>query len=415
MNSGGETLIPVSGKVVGRPEVAYMTDAAQELVLTGGRWAKAFAQSLGKFLKRHHISLVNSGSSANLLALSALTSHEIPEERRLKPGDYVVTTATSFPTTVAPIYQIGCTPIYVDVELGNYNAQIGHLTDKIEVWKPKAMILAHTLGNPFDMGEVLKLCARYGIWLIEDNCDALGAEWNGRRTGSFGVFSTYSFYPAHHITTGEGGAVASYNGRYAKIINSFRDWGRDCWCLPGKENTCNKRFSWQCGHLPYGYDHKYIYSHLGFNMKMTEMQAACGAAQMQRLPEFVFKRRRNFRRLHENMKVFEEYFVLPSWHQKAKPSWFGYPITIRDGVPFSRAQITQYLESKGIATRTIFGGNIMKQPAFIKRQRIGSAGEMIIADKVMTDSFWVGLWPGLSLMDMDFIFITISAFLQEYA
>lgn len=409
----GRPIVPVSGKVVGEIETRYMKAAAEELVLTGGPWGENFSRKLRSFLKVRHVSLCNSGSSANLLALSALTSRDIPEPYRLMPGNGIITVAASFPTTVAPIYQIGCIPIFLDIELGTYNVDV-KLLDAALPYLPKAIILAHTLGNPFNIDEVLAFCKEHKIWLVEDNCDALGSKWKGRFTGTFGVYSTLSFYPAHHITTGEGGAVVSYNGRRAKIVNSFRDWGRDCWCSPGNDNTCGKRFAQSHGALPHGYDHKYVYSHLGYNLKMTEMQAACGAAQMERLEGFVKARQLNFHKLDGHMHQFEDLFILPEWSMHTEPSWFGYPLTIRDKAPFSRQQLTGFLENYGIATRPIFGGNITEQPAFKDRKYIAYPRRMPNANKVMKDSFWVGIWPGLQGWKIEYIAEAFRRFVEGH-
>jgi len=405
--------VPVSGKVVGGRERAYMIKAAEELQLCGGHYEKEFADALQSYLGVRHVSLCNSGSSANLLALSALTSPSIPEERRLEPGDGVIIATTSFPTTVAPVYQHRLLPIFVDVGIASYNILPGLLKHTLE-YKPKAIMIAHTLGLPFDVDAVLEFCARHGVWLIEDNCDALGSEFNGQKTGSFGVYSTQSFYPAHHITTGEGGAVSSYSGRYAKILNSFRDWGRDCWCLPGHDNTCGKRFEQQHGSLPSGYDHKYVYSHIGYNMKMTEMQAACGLAQMKQVDLFTTRRRRNFRWFDSALRASgcDDFFILPGVHKKARPSPFGYPIGVRHCAEFRVMDLIRHLESKEIATRRVFAGNVIRQPAFAKRP-YASVGEFSGADFIMKNSFWVGCWHGLTLDDMQYIHDAIIEFVED--
>jgi len=406
--------VPVSGKVVGPRETGYMIEAAMELQLCGGHFEEDFADALQSYLGVRHVSLCNSGSSANLLALSALTSPSIPKERRLEPGDRVIVATTSFPTTVAPVYQHRLLPIFVDVGISTYNIQPKLLQHTLE-HRPKAIMIAHTLGLPFDVDAVLEFCARHGIWLIEDNCDALGSDWNGQKTGSFGVYATHSFYPAHHITTGEGGAVASYNGKYAKLLNSFRDWGRDCWCPPGKDNSCGKRFSQQHGDLPDGYDHKYTYSHIGYNMKMTEMQAACGVAQMQRIDSFARTRRINFAHLDEALRdsTYADLFVLPEIHGNANPVLFGYPIGVRSVAPFNAATLIQYLEGRGVATRRIFAGNVIRQPAFAKRPYV-SVGGFSGADFIMENSFWVGCWHGLTLDDIYYIHEVITEFVEMY-
>lgn len=406
--------VPVSGKVVGPRETGYMIEAATELQLCGGHFEEEFADALRSYLGVRHVSLCNSGSSANLLALSALTSSSIPKERRLEPGDGVIVTTTSFPTTVAPVYQHRLLPIFVDVGIDTYNILPKLLEHTLE-YRPKAIMVAHTLGLPFDVDAVLEFCARNGVWLIEDNCDALGSEWDGQRTGSFGVYSTQSFYPAHHITTGEGGAVSSYNERYKRILESFRDWGRDCWCRPGRDNTCGRRFSQTFEGIPPEYDHKYIYSHIGYNMKMTEMQAACGLAQMRKIDQFTLSRLDNFAYLDMALRVHRcsEFLILPKVHHKASPSPFGYPIGVRSRAPFAAKNMIQYLESAGIATRRVFAGNVIRQPAFASRP-YASVGGFNGADFIMENSFWVGCWHGLTLDDMQYIKDVIIEFVEMH-
>jgi len=405
--------IPVSGKVVGPREIAYMQQAAGELQLCGGHFEEEFADALRGYLGTRHVSLCNSGSSANLLALAALTSHQIPKERRLEPGDGVILATTSFPTTVAPVYQYRLLPIYIDVG-ASYNILPELLYGTLK-YNPKAIMIAHTLGFPFDVDEVLKFCARNGIWLIEDNCDALGSVWDGKKTGSFGVYSTQSFYPAHHITTGEGGAVSSYNGRYKRILESFRDWGRDCWCRPGVDGTCGKRFSQDFEGLPAGYDHKYTYSHIGYNLKMTEMQAACGLAQMSELDYFTEKRKQNFFRLYSLLSYNDAWeFLTPvEIHPKTVPSPFGFPISVKPAAPFKANGLIEYLEKNGIATRRVFAGNVIRQPAFAARPYADVNG-FANADFIMENSFWVGCWHGLSNSDMTAIAFTIISFLEKF-
>jgi CDP-6-deoxy-D-xylo-4-hexulose-3-dehydrase len=413
MKLAGRT-VPVSGKVISEREVAYMQQAAGEAWLTGGHFEEEFANALRQYLGVRHTSLCNSGSSANLLALAALTSPQIPGERRLEPGDGVIVATTSFPTTVAPIYQYRLLPIFVDVGIASYNIIPAQLEGTLK-YRPKAIMIAHTLGFPFNVDEVLKFCARNGIWLIEDNCDALGSEWNGKKTGSFGVYSTQSFYPAHHITTGEGGAVSSYNGRYKRILESFRDWGRDCWCRPGSDDTCGRRFDQQFEGLPVGYDHKYIYSHIGYNLKMTEMQAACGLAQMERIEQFTINRRNYFNYLHGLFRSYDlsEFFYLPYTLPKADPSPFGYPLGVRKDAPFSASSMIKYLEENGIATRRVFAGNIIRQPAFAARPYADVEG-FANADFIMENSFWVGCWHGLSVGDVSYIAERIIRFVEFY-
>jgi CDP-6-deoxy-D-xylo-4-hexulose-3-dehydrase len=410
MITDGDLVVPVSGKVIGFKERANVGEAMQQNVLTGGDYGRRFAGALANYLEVRHVSLCNSGSSANLLALAALTSPDL--ERPLKKGDSVIVAATSFPTTVAPIYQLGMTPIYVDVHPLTLNVEPSQV-EKALKFNPKAIIIAHTLGNPFNVDKILEFCARNGVYLVEDNCDALGSEWRGRKTGKFGVFATHSFYPAHHITTGEGGAVASYNGRYAKILNSFRDWGRDCWCSPGSDGTCGRRFSQSLGDLPFGYDHKYIYSHLGYNMKMTEMQAAIGVGQMEMIDEFTKRRRRNFGFLFNALYDRYNPWLRLMWSfPSANASPFGFPITVRDTAPFTRHQLQDFLNYHGIHTRTIFGGNLTKQPAFRGRTYY-KASDLKNADDIMENSLWVGCWHGLKKEHMFKIVHVIDKFMME--
>ena len=340
--------------------------------------------------------LVNSGSSANLLAISALTSHKLGE-RKLKAGDEVITVAAGFPTTVAPIIQNNLVPVFVDVELGSYNADIGQIEEAITT-KTRAIFIAHTLGNPFNVDKVMKIVEKHNLWLIEDNCDALGSRYKEKNSGSFGHIATCSFYPAHHITMGEGGAVTTSDPELYKILLSLRDWGRDCWCPTGRDNTCSKRFSQQHGELPFGYDHKYVYSHLGYNLKVTDMQAAIGFSQLKRLPSFINKRKYNFNLLNDGLKNFEEFFILPKATEHSDPSWFGFPVTIRDNLKFNRKCIISYLESNKIGTRLLFAGNALKQPAFTNNRGIEYRviGDLKNTDKVMNDTFWIGVWPGIS-------------------
>jgi CDP-6-deoxy-D-xylo-4-hexulose-3-dehydrase len=391
----GETYIPASGKVLDENDLIALLDASLDLWLTAGRYAENFEKDLARFIGTRYCLLVNSGSSANLLAISALTSHQLGD-RRLKVGDEVITVAAGFPTTVAPIVQNNLVPVFVDIELGSYNADVGQIEAAITT-KTRAIFLAHTLGNPFNLDEVMKITEKYNLWLIEDNCDALGSRYREKNTGSFGHISTFSFYPAHHITMGEGGAVATSDPVLYKILLSLRDWGRDCWCPTGRDNTCGKRFSQQHGQLPFGYDHKYVYSHLGYNLKVTDMQAAIGLSQLTKLPRFFEKRQHNFTLLRDGLKDLEEIFILPRATEYSQPNWFGFPITVRDEAGFSRNQLIEYLEQNKIGTRLLFAGNILKQPAFADRgikHRI--AGDLYNTDKVMNDTFWIGVWPGIS-------------------
>jgi CDP-6-deoxy-D-xylo-4-hexulose-3-dehydrase len=368
-------------------------------------------------------SLVNSGSSANLTAFSALTSHALGD-RRIQPGDEVITAATGFPTTVAPILQQGAVPVFVDVTLPTYNADVSRL-EAARSPRTKVVMMAHTLGNPFDLDAVTAFCRRHGLWLVEDNCDANGSLYRGRKTGTFGDLSTLSFYPAHHITTGEGGAVLCDDPRLETLVRSFRDWGRDCWCDSGKDNTCGKRFAWQLGDLPRGYDHKYIYGHVGFNLKLTEMQAAIGVAQLHRLGDFGTARRANWRFFREAWAPLEEFFVLPEATAGSDPSWFGFTLTVREGAPFSRDDAVRALEAAKIQTRMLFAGNLVRQPALTRLAADARAagrpapfrvvGDLTNADTVLTRSFWVGVYPGLTPAMRDHVADTLTRFVKGAA
>jgi len=406
----GQSRIPYAGRVYDEEEMINLVDSALDFWLTAGRFERKFTKKLAGFLGTKHIITTNSGSSANLLAIAALTSYKLGD-RRLKPGDEILTVAAGFPTTVAPIIQTGLVPVFVDIELGSYNVDTKQLEAAVSE-KTKAIFLAHTLGVPFDLDEVLAIARRHDLWLIEDNCDALGAKWNGKYTGTIGHLGTLSFYPAHHITMGEGGAVITNDTQLQQLVTSFRDWGRDCWCDPGRDNTCGKRFEWQLGTLPFGYDHKYIYSHLGYNLKLTDMQAAVGVAQLDKLTGFIEKRRENWQRLYHGMKEFEDFFILPEIPPKAEASPFGFVLTIRDGAPFSREEITSFLEGRKIQTRTVFAGNIIRQPAFTESAApYRVAGDLKNTDKVMTDTFWVGVYPGLSTEMLDFMIESFRQFI----
>jgi CDP-6-deoxy-D-xylo-4-hexulose-3-dehydrase len=396
----GETPIPVTGKFFGVQEIASAMLAAGEFWLTSGPHTEEFESKLAKRVGVRHACMVNSGSSANLVALSALTSQRLGD-RRLLPGDEVLTVAAGFPTTVAPILQNGLVPVYVDIELGTYVANSEALEAAIGP-KTKAIMMAHTLGNPFNLDVVTKLAEKHNLWLIEDNCDALGGTYRDKNLGSFGDLSTLSFYPAHHITTGEGGAVLTRKVALKPIIESFRDWGRDCWCAPGKDNTCLKRYEWQLGELPEGYDHKYTYSHLGYNLKSGDIQAAIGLAQLNRLDTFTELRRRNWAYLFDGLKNLEEYFVLPKATEHSDPSWFGFALTVKPGASKTRNQIVQELNEQKIGTRLLFGGNLLRQPAFIGTpRRVISSLEN--TDRIMNDTFWIGVWPGLSIEILDYM------------
>jgi CDP-6-deoxy-D-xylo-4-hexulose-3-dehydrase len=355
--------------------------------------------------------LTNSGSSANLLALSALTSSKL-SDRRLKPGDEVITTACGFPTTLNPIIQNNLTPVFLDVELGTYNIKADAIEDSITD-KTRAIFIPHTLGNPVDLGKIKDIVDDHDLWFIEDNCDALGSKYDGKYTGTFGHISTCSFYPAHHITMGEGGAVLTDDFLLKKIVMSFRDWGRDCWCDPGKDNSCGKRFSQQLGKLPYGYDHKYTYSHIGYNLKVTDMQAADGVAQLKKLPNFVEQRKQNFKLIYNKLKKYEQYLLLPRATDRSEPSWFGFPILVKEDAPFTRAGIVKYLEDNKIATRMLFCGNLLKQPAYegIQYRQVGTLEN---AEKIMNDQFWIGVYPGLNKEMVKYVINSFDRFMQNY-
>jgi CDP-4-dehydro-6-deoxyglucose reductase, E1 len=396
-----------AGKVLGADELEYLVDASLDGWLTTGRYNEAFEASLGKYIGVSHVATVNSGSSANLVAFSALTSPKLGD-RAIRPGDEVITVAAGFPTTVNPILQSGAVPVFVDIQLPTYNIDPTYL-EAARSERTKAVVIAHTLGNPFDVEAVVAFCRRHGLWLIEDCCDALGATYSGRMVGTFGDIATLSFYPAHHITMGEGGAVFTNHDELKPLIESFRDWGRDCWCAPGRDNTCGKRFDWQLGELPYGYDHKFIYSHAGYNLKITDMQAAVGLAQLQRVPDFIARRRHNFKRLTQALKPCAGQLILPQATPKSDPSWFGFPITVDASANVDRVELLRYLDQHRINTRLLFGGNLTRQPYFKGRQyRI--AGELAVTDRIMADTFWIGVWPGLTDEMIDFIAARIGEF-----
>lgn len=405
-----ETKINYAGRVYDEKEMINLVDASLDFWLTSGRFARQFEKNLAEFLGMKHCLLTNSGSSANLLAISALTSPSLGQ-RRLRPKDEVITTACGFPTTLNAIIQNGLVPIFMDIDLGSYNIQVDKIEKAIS-GKTKAIFIAHTLGNPVNLDKIIKIVKKHNLWLIEDNCDALGSKYNGRYTGTFGHISTYSFYPAHHITTGEGGAVITNDSNLKKIIRSFRDWGRECWCESGQDNTCGKRFSWQFGKLPFGYDHKYVYSHIGYNLKITDMQAAIGVAQLKKLPKFIQKRKANFETLFNGLKKHETYFILPQATRNSVPSWFGFPITVKDNAPFTRDEIVKHLEQNKVATRMLFGGNLIKQPAYqnIKYRIFDTLRN---TDLVMNNLFWIGVYPGLSNSMLKFILKCFDEFLRE--
>jgi CDP-6-deoxy-D-xylo-4-hexulose-3-dehydrase len=388
----GITPIPVTGKYFGVEEIEAAVNASLDFWLTSGPYTKKFESDFAKRVGVRHSFMVNSGSSANLLAVSSLLSPKMGG-RRLKPGDEVVTVAAGFPTTVTPILQNNLIPVYVDIDLETYVANESQLEAAISI-NTKAIMLAHTLGNPFNLEVVEKLANKHNLWVIEDSCDALGGTFKGRNLGSFGDFSTFSFYPAHHITTGEGGAVLVKKAAHKVIVESLRDWGRDCWCDPGCDNTCLKRYEWKLGDLPEGYDHKYTYSHLGYNLKSGDIQAAIGLAQLNRLDFFVDRRRKNWAYLHKNLKDLEEFLLLPKPTEDSNPSWFGFALTVKPGSPVSRNNLVRKLNEKKIGTRLLFGGNLLRQPAFADTPR-KIISNLENSDIVMNQTFWIGVWPGL--------------------
>ena len=406
----GKTLIPPSGKLIGSKEIEYMISASLDGWLTTGRFNKEFEKNLADFLKIKHLITVNSGSSANLIAFSSLTSH-LHKERAVKPGDEIISVAAGFPTTVNPIFQNGAVPVFVDIKLPTYNIN-EDLIEAAITEKTKAIMLAHTLGNPFNLNKITEICKKYNLWLIEDNCDALGSKYNNQFTGTFGDVATLSFYPAHHITMGEGGAVFTNNFRIKRIAESFRDWGRDCYCEPGQENTCNKRFGWKLGELPEGYDHKYIYSHVGFNMKITDMQAACGLGQFENLEFFIKKRKQNLEFLKKQLLEIQDYIILPEAEPNSDPSWFGFPITIKENSNFERKDLINKLTKEKIGTRLLFAGNLTKQPAYIKKIYKVS-DKLPITDLIMNNTFWVGIHPALGEEELSFVSKKILEFFKS--
>jgi CDP-6-deoxy-D-xylo-4-hexulose-3-dehydrase len=403
----GESPVPVSGKVFGAEEIQHVVDAGLDFWLTTGRFAIEFERRFARVMQSRHAMLVNSGSSANLVALSSLTSPSLGEDR-LVAGDEVITVAAGFPTTVNPIVQNGLVPVFVDVELGTYGPIVEQL-DAAVGDRTRAIMIAHTLGNPFDLDAVMELARKHDLWVVEDCCDAVGATYRGRSFGSFGDVATLSFYPAHHITMGEGGCVLTQQPALKRLIESFRDWGRDCWCETGKDNTCGKRFGWQLGDLPFGYDHKYTYTHIGYNLKLTDMQAAVGVAQLDRLPAFIEARRRNFATLHAGLRELEEVLVLPEAAPNSEPSWFGFPMLVREDAPFTRDALVRFLESRRIATRLLFGGNLVRQPAY-RDVRYRAVGDLANSDRVMRGAFWIGVHPGLNAEMLAYMIESVHAF-----
>lgn len=408
----GEDPVPVSGKVLDESDLRALIDASLDLWLTTGRFAHEFERKLAKFVGCRASLLVNSGSSANLVATSALTSPKLGE-KALRPGDEVITVAAGFPTTVNPIIQNGAVPVFLDVDVPTYNIDTTHLEEAISP-RTRAIAIAHTLGNPFDLGRVMEIVDKHDLWLIEDSCDALGATYDGRNIGTFGHLSTASFYPAHHITMGEGGAVMVNAPSLYRLAESFRDWGRDCWCQPGCDNTCKNRFGQQFGTLPAGYDHKYTYSHVGYNLKATDMQASIGVTQLDKLPGFIARRRENFAYLQLQLRELEEFFILPEATPRSEPSPFGFALAVRPNSPFTRDEITSHLEANRIGTRLLFGGNLTRQPAY-QGTSYRVVGDLTQTDFVMNQVFWIGVWPGLTHQHLDYILDTIRDFVKGKA
>jgi CDP-6-deoxy-D-xylo-4-hexulose-3-dehydrase len=403
----GETPVPVSGRVFGANEVQHLVDAGLDFWLTTGRFATQFERAFARVMGARHAMLVNSGSSANLCAVSALTSPML-DGRELKEGDEVITVAAGFPTTVNPIFQNRLVPVFVDVELPGYGIDVTLLETALSS-RTRAIVVAHTLGNPYDVGAVAAFAAKHGLFLVEDCCDAVGATFDGKSVGTFGDLATVSFYPAHHITMGEGGCVLAHKPVFKRIVESFRDWGRDCWCDPGKENTCGKRFDWQLGDLPYGYDHKYTYTHVGYNLKLTDMQASVGVAQLERLDAFVAARRANYAYLRERLVGVEDVLEFAAVHPKANPSWFGFPMRVRDEAPFDRNALVAFLEGRKIATRLLFGGNLVRQPAY-RGLRFRTVGDLAHTEQIMRGTLWVGTYPGLTTEMLDWIVQSVRDF-----
>ena len=406
----GKTYVPVSGKVFDESEVINLVDASLDFWLTTGRYAAEFEKRFAEWIGVKHCLLVNSGSSANLLALTALTSPKLGD-KRLKTGDEVITVAAGFPTTVNPIFQNQLIPVFVDIQLPSYEIDITQLEAALSP-RSRAIMIAHTLGNAFNIDAVLAFAQKHDLWVIEDNCDAVGTVYQGKKTGTFGHLSTVSFYPAHHMTMGEGGAVLTSDTRLKKIVESFRDWGRDCWCPPGIDNTCGKRYEWQLGELPTGYDHKYTYSHIGYNLKMTDMQAAVGVAQLDKLPTFIERRKQNFDFLYSHLQDLQDVLLLPEATANSDPSWFGFLLSVKENAPFTRNQLVQHLELKRIGTRLMFAGNLIRQPAY-KDLDYRVIGDLKNTDWVMQNSFWLGLFPSLTEEMLDYVVSVIRQFCQR--
>ena len=405
----GITDVPVSGKVIGGLELQNMVEASLDGWLTTGRFNQQFEEKLSQFLGIKCLLTVNSGSSANLVAFSTLTSPKL-KDRAIQKGDEIITVAAGFPTTVNPIVQFGAIPVFVDVKISTYNID-ENLVEEAITKKTRAIMLAHTLGNPFNVRKIKEICDKYNLWLIEDSCDALGSKFDNQNVGTFGDLATLSFYPAHHITMGEGGAVFTNSKKLERIAESFRDWGRDCYCEPGKDNTCNKRFGWKLGDLPFGYDHKYTYSHLGYNMKITDMQAACGLAQLDRLKWFIKKRKENFNFLYKNLKDLEEFLILPEPEKNSEPSWFGFPLSLKKNSKYNRNDLINFLNANKIGTRLLFSGNLVKQP-YMKNVAFKIHRDLKNTDFVMENTFWIGLFPGLTKEHLQYSLVKIKKFFK---
>jgi CDP-6-deoxy-D-xylo-4-hexulose-3-dehydrase len=407
----GTTYIPATGKVFDHHEIDNAIQAAKAGWWTEGEFSKKFEKQFSSYLGTKFVSLVNSGSSANLLALTALTS-SVFGKKALQPGDEVITAACAFPTTVNPILQNNLTPVFVDVDLGTRNPVVEAIKKAITK-KTKAIMMAHTLGNPLPLNGIKQLVEKYHLWFIEDSCDALGSTYNQGLAGTFGHVATFSFYPAHQITMGEGGAIVTNNPLIHRTVRQFRDWGRDCWCDTGRDNTCGKRFKRQLGKLPYGYDHKYTYSQIGYNLKLTDFQAAIGVAQLKKLPGFIAKRKKNFQKLYAFFQKYEKHFILPAWEDQADPCWFGFMLIVREDAPFTKLELVQYLEDHKIGTRGLFAGNLLKHPAYIKRKDVKIIGRLTSSDRIMNNGFWIGVYPGITDEMLLYIVSIVEQFLHK--